>query len=338
MNTILVTGGAGFIGSNFVRYILRERPDWQVRVLDKLTYAGRMENLADVWDVERLRFIKGDICDADIVDEAVNGCTHVYNFAAESHVDRSLMAGAEGAGAFVQTDVYGVYVLVEAAKRHGVQKFVQVSTDEVYGDVETGHSVETDPLAPRSPYSSAKAGGELLARSYFVSHDVPVIITRGSNTFGPYQFPEKLIPLFVTNAIDGKPLPLYGDGLQRRDWLYVEDHCAGILRASEQGTPGEAYNLGGGNERTNHEITNNILELTGKPKSLIQQVADRPGHDRRYALDCAKLRGLGWHPHHSFEDALRQTVEWYKAREDWWRPITSGESYQQYYGRNYEKR
>ena len=338
MKTILVTGGAGFIGSNFVRLVLRERPDWNVRVLDKLTYAGRLENLDEVRDDPRLTFVQGDICDAKVVNQVVEGCSHVYNFAAESHVDRSLMAGEEGAGAFVQTDVFGVYVLLEAAKKFGVEKFVQVSTDEVYGDVETGHSVETDPLEPRSPYSSAKAGGELLARSYFVSHDVPVIVTRGSNTFGPYQFPEKLIPLFVTNAIDDKPLPLYGDGLQRRDWLYVEDHCSGILLASEKGQAGQAYNLGGGNERTNHEITNKILELTQKPKSLIKQVADRPGHDRRYALDCAKLRGLGWQPQHSFEEAMRQTVAWYQNREDWWRPITSGESYQQYYGKNYEKR
>jgi dTDP-glucose 4,6-dehydratase len=338
MKTILVTGGAGFIGSNFVRHILRERPDWQVRVLDKLTYAGRLENLADVWDVERLRFIKGDICDATIVSEAIGCCEQVFNFAAESHVDRSLMAGEEGAGAFVQTDVFGVYVLLEAAKKYGVQKFVQVSTDEVYGDIESGHSVESDPLAPRSPYSAAKAGGELLAHSYFTSHDVPVITTRGSNTFGPYQFPEKLIPLFVTSAIDGKPLPLYGDGLQRRDWLFVEDHCAGILLASEKGKAGESYNLGGGNERTNHEITNMILELTGKPKSLIKNVADRPGHDRRYALDCAKLRALGWHPHHNFEDAMRQTVQWYQNREDWWRPIIADDSYQEYSRTNYDKR
>lgn len=338
MNTILVTGGAGFIGSNFVRLVLRERPDWNVRVLDKLTYAGRLENLAEVRDDSRLTFVQGDICDPVVVNQAVEGCTHVFNFAAESHVDRSLMAGEEGAGAFVQTDVFGVYVLLEAARKFGVGKFVQVSTDEVYGDVETGHSVETDPLEPRSPYSSAKAGGELLARSYFVSHGVPVVVTRGSNTFGPYQFPEKLIPLFVTNAIDDKPLPLYGDGLQRRDWLYVEDHCSGILLASEKGEAGQAYNLGGGNERTNHEITTKILELTDKPKTLIKQVADRPGHDRRYALDCARLRGLGWHPQHSFEEAMQQTVAWYQSREDWWRPITSGESYQQYYGQNYEKR
>lgn len=338
MATILVTGGAGFIGSNFARHILNERPNWQVRILDKLTYAGRMENLAEVRDSSRLQFFKGDICDAKAVAEAMNGCDQVFNFAAESHVDRSLMSGEEGAGAFVQTDVFGVYVLLEAAKKLGVEKFVQISTDEVYGDVETGQSVETDQLAPRSPYSAAKAGGELIASSYFVSHDVPVIITRGSNTFGPYQFPEKLIPLFLTNAIDDKQLPIYGDGLQRRDWLYVEDHCAGILTASEKGEAGQAYNIGGGNERTNYEITNRILELTSKPKSLIKQVADRLGHDRRYALDCAKLRSLGWHPQHSFEEAMKSTVEWYISREDWWRPIISGQSYQEYHGKNYEKR
>ena len=338
MNTILVTGGAGFIGSNFVRYILNERPEWQVRVLDKLTYAGRLENLADIWDESRLRFYKGDICDAAAVAEAMNGCTQVFNFAAESHVDRSLMSGAEGAGAFVQTDVFGVYVLLEAARQCGVKKFVQISTDEIYGDVESGQSLETDQLAPRSPYAAAKAGGELIARSYFVSHDLPVIITRGSNTFGPYQFPEKLIPLFVTNAIQDKTLPIYGDGLQRRDWLYVADHCAGILTASEKGEAGQAYNIGGGNERTNYEITHRILELLEKPKSLIEQVADRPGHDRRYALDCAKLKALGWSPQTSFESAMARTVEWYQTRADWWQPIVSGESYKEYYGSNYQAR
>jgi dTDP-glucose 4,6-dehydratase len=318
--------------------VLRERPDWQVVVLDKLTYAGRLENLEDVWDVPRLRFVRGDICDSAAVADAMEGCTHVFNFAAESHVDRSLMAGAEGAGAFVQTDVFGVYVLLEEAKRQKVQKFVQVSTDEVYGDVESGHSVESDGLNPRSPYSASKAGGELLAQSYFVSHDMPVVITRGSNTFGPYQYPEKLIPVFVTNAIDDAQLPLYGDGMQKRDWLYVDDHCCGVLLAGESGEPGEAYNVGGGNERTNFEITHKVLELLGKPESLIKHVADRPGHDRRYALDSSKIKALGWEPSITFDDAIRRTVEWYKSREDWWRPIKSGEAYREYYGANYGKR
>lgn len=335
---ILVTGGAGFIGSNFVRHILSERPDWQIVVLDKLTYAGRMENLGDVWDLPRLRFVRGDICDSAAVAEAMQGCTHVFNFAAESHVDRSLMEGAEGAGAFVQTDVFGVYVLLEEARRQNVQRFVQVSTDEVYGDVETGHSVESDGLNPRSPYSAAKAGGELLARTYFVSHGVPVIITRGSNTFGPYQYPEKLIPVFVTNAIDDAQLPLYGDGQQKRDWLFALDHCNGVLLAGEKGVAGEAYNVGGGNETTNREITSHILELLGKPETLIKHVTDRPGHDRRYALDCSKIKSLGWQPQYSFEDAIKRTVEWYKSREDWWRPIKSGEAYRAYYESNYAKR
>jgi dTDP-glucose 4,6-dehydratase len=335
---VLVTGGAGFIGSNFVRMVLRERPDWQVVVLDKLTYAGRKENLEDVWDVPRLRFVHGDICDSAAVADAMDGCTLVFNFAAESHVDRSLMAGAEGAGAFVQTDVFGVYVLLEEAKKQNVQKFVQVSTDEVYGDVESGHSIESDGLNPRSPYSASKAGGELLARSYFVSHNMPVVITRGSNTFGPYQYPEKLIPVFVTNAMDDQQLPLYGDGLQKRDWLFVEDHCSGVLLAGEKGQPGEAYNVGGGNERTNREITYKVLELLDKPESLIKHVADRPGHDRRYALDSAKIKALGWQPEYSFEDAIKRTVEWYKAREDWWRAIKSGHAYREYYGANYGKR
>jgi dTDP-glucose 4,6-dehydratase len=337
-NKVLVTGGAGFIGSNFVRAVLRERPDWQVVVLDKLTYAGRLENLAEVWDEPRLRFVRGDICDAVAVADAMNGCTHVLNFAAESHVDRSLMGGEAGAGAFVQTDVFGVYVLLEEARRQNVMRFVQVSTDEVYGDVETGYSKESDGLNPRSPYSAAKAGGELLAHSYFVSHQVPVIITRGSNTFGPYQYPEKLIPVFVTNAIDDQALPLYGDGLQKRDWLFVEDHCSGVLLAAEKGTPGEAYNIGGGNETTNREITSRILQLLGKSQSLIKHVADRPGHDRRYALDCAKIKALGWQPQYSFDDALKHTVEWYKSREDWWRPIKSGEAYRTYYQANYARR
>ncbi len=284
------------------------------------------------------RFVRGDICDAKAVEEAMNGCDTVFNFAAESHVDRSLMGDPAHAGAFVQTDVYGVYVLLEEAKRQNVKKFVQVSTDEVYGDVSEGHSVETDPLEPRSPYSASKAGGELIARSYFVSHDMPVVITRGSNTFGPYQYPEKLLPLFVSNALDDQPLPMYGDGLQRRDWLHAEDHCRGILLAAEAGTPGEAYNIGGGNEKTNRDITQMILQLLDKPQSLIQTVADRPGHDRRYALNCDKIRALGWQPSRDFGADVAATVEWYRANEAWWRPLKNDAEYQQYYKRNYENR
>ena len=331
---ILVTGGAGFIGSNFVRLVAQERPDYQVVVLDKLTYAGRVENLEGL-DCE---FVQGDICDPKIVSRAMEGCEMVFNFAAESHVDRSLMGDPELAGALVQTDVYGVYVLCEEAKRRGVSRFIQVSTDEVYGDVHDGYSVETDPLAPRSPYAASKAGGELIAKSYFVSHGLPVITTRGSNTFGPYQFPEKLIPLMVTNAIDDQSLPLYGDGMQRRDWIYALDHALGILIAGEKGAPGEAYNVGGGNERFNQEIVRQILRMLQKPESLIKHVEDRAGHDRRYALNFDKIKDLGYAPRFGFEDALRQTVEWFQTREDWWRAIRDGDDYQDFYRRQYAKR
>jgi dTDP-glucose 4,6-dehydratase len=333
MKKILVTGGAGFIGSNFVRVVLRERTDWQVVVLDKLTYAGRLENVP-----EGVEFIQGDIADAEVVARAMAGCHYVYNFAAESHVDRSLMSGAGGAGAFVQTDVYGVYVLLEEARRQNVERFIQVSTDEVYGDVSEGHSLESDPLAPRSPYSATKAGGELIARSFFVSHDVPVIITRGSNTFGPYQYPEKLMPLFITNALQDLGLPLYGDGLQRRDWLYVEDHARGILCAGEHGIAGEAYNIGGGNERTNRDVTGLILNFLEKPDTLIKHVSDRPGHDRRYAVDSGRLKSLGWQPKVAFEENLAATVAWYRDNETWWRAIRDDSEYQSFYRANYEKR
>lgn len=331
---ILVTGGAGFIGSNFVRLVEQEHPDWDVVVIDKLTYAGRVENLEGT----RAEFVQGDICDPKAVSRAMDGCEMVFNFAAESHVDRSLMGDPELAGAFVQTDVYGVYVLCEEAKKRGVSRFIQVSTDEVYGDVHSGYSLETDPLEPRSPYSASKAGGELIANSYFISHGLPVIITRGSNTFGPYQFPEKLIPLMTTNAIDDQPLPVYGDGMQWRDWIFALDHALGILIAGEKGTPGEAYNVGGGNERPNKEIVHGILGLLDKPESLIKHVTDRPGHDRRYALDFSKIKALGYAPRHTFEDALQTTVNWYSERQDWWRAIREGDDYKDFYKRQYEKR
>jgi dTDP-glucose 4,6-dehydratase len=334
MKTILVTGGAGFIGSNFVHLVRRERPDWKIVVLDKLTYSGRKENLADVLCDGQVQFVKGDICNEKAVTKAMQDCEIVFNFAAETHVDRSLQDG----GSFVQTNVYGVYTLLEAARAKGVERFVQVSTDEVYGEVNEGFSLETDALAPRSPYSAAKAGGELIAQSYYVSHGVPVIITRGSNTFGTHQFPEKLIPLFITNALDDKPLPLYGDGLQQRDWIYAEDHAAAILKAAEDGQPGEIYNVGGGNQQTNRAITSRILQLLDKPDSLIETVADRPGHDRRYALDCSKIKALGWEPQYDFEDALRQTVDWYLANQTWWRVIKESKSFAEYYQKNYTRK
>jgi dTDP-glucose 4,6-dehydratase len=328
---LLVTGAAGFIGSNFVRYISRKYPTYTLIVLDKLTYAGNLDNLSDLEG--RFQFVRGDIADPVIVEPLVAASDYVVNFAAETHVDRSLLEP----GSFITTDVYGTFVLLEAARKSGIQRFLQVSTDEVYGSVEIGSSLETDILDPRSPYSASKAGGDLMVRAYYSSHQLPASITRGSNTFGPYQYPEKLIPLFVTNAIDDLPLPLYGDGKNIRDWLFVEDHCSAIDVVLHQGTPGEIYNIGGGNERTNLEITETILRVLGKPHSLIKPVADRPGHDRRYSLNCDKLKALGWMPSHLFEDALPSTVRWYAENPGWWRPIKSGE-YLEYYRRNYDGR
>lgn len=333
MYRVLVTGGAGFIGSNFVRYALRQHEDWSITVLDKLTYAGRRENLADLDSDPRFSFVRGDVADAALVDRLAGEADAVINFAAETHVDRSLL----DAGEFINTDVYGAYVLMEAAKRRSLHRVVQISTDEVYGSVESGQSLEADRLNPRNPYSASKAGGELMARAYYHSFDLPVIVTRSSNNFGPYHYPEKLIPLFVTNAIDDLPLPMYGDGLQVRDWIYVLDHCSAIDLILEKGEPGEIYNVGGGNERTNRELTYLILDILGKPESLIQTVKDRPGHDRRYSLDSGKVRELGWQPRYRFEDALADTVRWYQDNEWWWRPIKSGE-YTEYYSRQYGER
>lgn len=330
---VLITGGAGFIGSNFVRYLLQAHPDWHVVVLDKLTYAGNLDNLHDLMADRRFDFIKGDIAEPKTVAVAIEGCSVVVNFAAETHVDRSI----EEAGNFVLTDVYGTYVLLEAARRVGVEKFVQVSTDEVYGSVAEGSSKEDDPLRPRSPYSASKAGGDLMAYAYYATFGVPVIITRSSNNFGPYQHPEKLIPLFITNALEGKPLPVYGDGLYVRDWLYVLDHCYALDLVVERGVPGQIYNIGAGNERTNLEITRMILELLGKSEDLIQHVEDRPGHDRRYSLDSSKIRALGWEPVHAFESALEATVRWYVDNQWWWRKIKAGE-FSQYYERMYGNR
>ncbi len=331
MRRLLVTGGAGFIGSNFVRYILSRYPDYQVVVLDKLTYAGNLANLADVADNPNYRFVRGDICDQQLVDGLVAEADAVVNFAAETHVDRSII----DAGSFIQTDVHGTFVLLEAAKKHRTQRFLQVSTDEVYGDIPEGSSVEDDPMRPRSPYSASKAGGEMMVQAYHVTYGVPVLITRGSNNYGPYQYPEKLIPVLITNAMDDQELPIYGDGQQVRDWLYVLDHCSGIDVALHHGEVGQAYNIGGGNERVNLEIAGQVLELLGKPRSLLRFVQDRPGHDRRYSLDCSKLRKLGWEPARPFEEGLAETVRWYVENEAWWRPLKSGE-YWEYYKKNYK--
>lgn len=336
MVEVVVTGGAGFIGSNFVRYALATHPDWHVTTLDKLTYAGRLENLHDVMDHPRHTFVRGDIADPSVVDPLVTAANLVVHFAAETHVDRSI----QGAGDFIHTDVFGTFVLLEAARRApGLHRFIQISTDEVYGSVPSGASVETDELKPRNPYAASKAGADRLAYSFWATYQVPVIITRASNNYGPYQFPEKVIPLFISNAIDGQSVPLYGDGLNVRDWLHVLDHCRGVDVAIERGTPGEVYNIGGGNEVTNIDLTKRILTLLGKPESLIKPVTDRLGHDRRYCLSTAKLQGLGWTPQHDFADGLTETVAWYQANGWWWRPIKQGDpAFQAYYQRQYGER
>jgi len=329
---LLVTGGAGFIGSEFVRMTLREHPDDTVVVLDKLTYAGNPRNLDPVRGDARFRFVHGDIADAEIVEELALEVDAIVNFAAESHVDRSL----ESPGQFIQTDVYGTFVLMEAARAAGHERFLQVSTDEVYGSVHEGRSLESDALRPRSPYSASKAGGEMLVWSYRASYSFPAIITRGSNTYGQYQYPEKIIPLFVTNALDDRPLPIYGDGQAVRDYLHVEDHCTGIDTALRRGAVGEDYNVGyGGEGVTGIEVADTILAALGKPGSLKQFVQDRPGHDRRYALDTARLRALGWAPRVDFDEGMRRTAQWYLDNQDWWRPLKSGEFWE-FYKRNYK--
>jgi dTDP-glucose 4,6-dehydratase len=338
MRNLLVTGGAGFIGSNFVHYMLEKYPDYHVTVLDKLTYAGNLDNLKDVAEryPERYRFVQADICDAAAVDAAMQAheIDTIVNFAAETHVDRSLMEP----DAFIKTDVYGTYVLLESAKRYGIERYHQVSTDEVYGDIPEGHSsVETDPLQARSPYSASKAGGDLMCLAYHNSFGTPVTLTRGSNNIGPYQYPEKVVPLFVTNAIDDQPLPIYGDGRQMRDYQFVLDHCEGIDLVLHKGQLGEVYNLGTGTETENMVMACAILDLLGKPRSLIRHVTDRPGHDRRYSLNVDKIRALGWQSRHPFEQAVEKTVRWYVDNEWWWRKIKSGE-YREYYRQWYGER
>jgi dTDP-glucose 4,6-dehydratase len=336
MVDVLVTGGAGFIGSNFVRYALARHPDWRVTTLDKLTYAGRRENLHDVMTNPRHEFVHGDIGDAAVSGPLVERSAVVVHFAAETHVDRSILA----AGEFIRTDVEGTFVLLEAARRaRNLRRFVQISTDEVYGSVPTGASRETDELKPRNPYAASKAGADRLAYSYWATYDVPVIVTRASNNYGPYQFPEKVIPLFVTNAIDDIPVPLYGDGRNVRDWLHVDDHCRAVDLLIDTATNGEVYNIGGGNDVMNVDLTNQILSLVAKPASLIKPVADRKGHDRRYCLDTTKLRGLGWIPQVPFKEGLAQTVDWYRRNEWWWRPIKENDpAFREYYAQQYEQR
>lgn len=336
MVEVLVTGGAGFIGSNFVRYAIDAHDDWRVTTLDKLTYAGRLENLAGVMDHPRHRFVKGDVADPAIAAPLVKQADLVVHFAAETHVDRSIAS----AGEFITTDVYGTFVLLEAARENPrLRRFVQISTDEVYGSVTEGSSRETDELKPRNPYSASKAGADRLAYSYWATYEVPVIVTRASNNYGPNQFPEKIIPLFITNAIDDRPLPLYGDGLNERDWLHVLDHCRALDLLIEQGAAGEVYNVGGGNHVRNVDLTHRILELVGKPATLIAPVADRPGHDRRYSLDTTKLRALGWRPEIRFDEGLATTVAWYRDNEPWWRPIKERDpEFQRFYRQQYGAR
>ncbi len=331
----LVTGGLGFIGSTFVRLLLRERPEVEVVNLDAMTYAGNPANLADVAHDPRYRFVKGSIGDPTAVDAAIaDGVDAIVNFAAETHVDRSILEPE----AFLRTDILGTHTLLEAVRARGIRRFLQVSTDEVYGDVPSGASREGDPLRPRSPYSASKAGGDLQVLAYHATYATPVLITRGSNTYGPRQYPEKLVPLFVTNLLDDATVPLYGDGLQIRDWLHVDDHARGILSVLERGEIGGVYNLGGGNLRTNLELTRVLLDACGRTMTThVRHVADREGHDRRYALDASKAHALGWQPQVAFEEGLRATVRWYRDNESWWRPLKSGE-FLEYYRRQYAHR
>jgi dTDP-glucose 4,6-dehydratase len=335
--TILVTGGAGFIGSNFVRFMLREHPEYRVVNLDMLTYAGNLENLEGFDQHPSYRFVKGDVVDGDLVRSVMDKqkVDAVVNFAAESHVDRSIL----GASEFVRTNVVGVNVMLEALKERPTVRFVQVSTDEVYGSLgETGSFSEVSPVRPSSPYAASKAAADVLVQSYHRTFGLEVIISRCSNNYGPYQFPEKLIPLMIANAIEGKPLPVYGDGLNVRDWIHVEDHCEALDLILHRGKSGEVYNIGGSGERTNLDVVRGILKHLGKPESSVTFVKDRPGHDRRYAIDATKLkRELDWQPRHTFEDGLAETIEWYVNHESWWRRIISGE-YQHYYRKMYEER
>jgi dTDP-glucose 4,6-dehydratase len=332
---LLVTGGAGFIGSNFIRHIRKEHHDWEMTNLDKLTYAGNLENLKDIQDQPDYHFVKGDIADRELVDKLLgHGFDVIVNFAAESHVDRSIL----DASPFIETNIKGTQILLEGARQYKLGRFVQVSTDEVYGSTEKGKFTEKSPLAPNSPYSASKTAADLLCHAYWKSYQLPVMITRCSNNLGPFQFPEKLIPLAITNVLENKPIPVYGDGLNVRDWIYVEDHCRALDTVVQKGKPGEVYNIAANEEKTNLELIHRLLDIMGKSRELITFVADRPGHDRRYALDITKISTeLGWKPAYSFEKALSATVDWYINNEAWWRKIKSGE-YAKYYERMYSHR
>ena len=332
MQRYLITGGAGFIGSNFIRYLLSKYSDIEIINLDKLTYAGNPENLKDFQHDSRYRFVQGDICDAAKVESLMSGINVIVNFAAESHVDRSIGKPDD----FIQTDIFGCFVLLECARKFSIDRFMQISTDEVYGSIENGCFSEKDSLMPSSPYSASKAGADRLVYSYFVTYRLPVVIPRSSNNFGPYQYPEKLISLFITNALDNKSLPVYGDGKNVRDWLYVMDNCEALDLILQNGKDGEVYNIGAGNERNNLEITELILKGTGKSDSLIEFVQDRKGHDRRYALNIEKIKSLGWAPRHDFETALSETIRWYQTNRDWWQKLKSGE-YLEYYRNHYRR-
>ncbi|MEW5760011.1 MAG: dTDP-glucose 4,6-dehydratase [Candidatus Thermoplasmatota archaeon] len=331
MKEILVTGGCGFIGSNFVEKLFQENKEIKVIVLDKLTYAGNLDNIKRFEKNKNFKFIKNDICNKNIVDKIVKNCNYVINFAAETHVDRSIIYAKD----FIMTDVFGTYVLLEAARKYDIEKFIQVSTDEVYGSIDIGSFNEEDKLQPTSPYAGSKASGDLIALTYFKTYGIPIIITRSSNNFGPYQHPEKLIPLFITNAIENKPLPLYGDGMNVRDWLYVEDNCSAICLLLEKGKEGEIYNIGAKNEKTNFEITKLILKFLNKDEKLISFVRDRKAHDRRYSLDIEKIKNLGWQPKKSFGASLKKTVDWYVGNEWWWKKIKYRSDFRRYIKKQY---
>jgi dTDP-glucose 4,6-dehydratase len=332
MTRYLVTGGAGFIGSHFLHMLLEKEPDSTVVNLDLLTYAGNPENVSDLEQDHRYRFVHGDICDRELVDRLMAETDIVVHFAAESFVDRSIY----GAESFIRTDVFGTFVLLECARKYSIQKFIHISTDEVYGARSTGSFTEEDPLKPTNPYSASKVGADRLAYSFFKTYELPVIITRCSNNYGPKQYPEKMIPLFVTNALQNVPLPVYGDGMQERDWLHVSDHCTAVLLLLKKGVPGEVYNIGSGVEVPNLKITEMILQFVGKPSSLIQHVNDRPGHDRRYSMSSDKLRALGWEPSVELNDGLSSTIQWYVQNEGWWRRIRERQrDFQDFYKKHY---